>query len=76
MVAFGVRNFTDPVRGLSEMRRVLRRNGMVVVLEFSQPDGSIFKHLYNIYFGVMCFPLSDRCFQDTGRHINILMSQL
>jgi demethylmenaquinone methyltransferase/2-methoxy-6-polyprenyl-1,4-benzoquinol methylase len=51
MVAFGVRNFTDPVRGLSEMRRVLRRNGMIVVLEFSRPDGTIFKHLYNIYFG-------------------------
>lgn len=50
MVAFGVRNFTDPVRGLSEMRRVLRRNGMVVVLEFSHPHGFIFKHLYNIYF--------------------------
>ncbi|MFZ2339488.1 MAG: bifunctional demethylmenaquinone methyltransferase/2-methoxy-6-polyprenyl-1,4-benzoquinol methylase UbiE [Bacteroidales bacterium] len=50
MVAFGVRNFTDPVRGLSEMRRVLRRNGMVVVLEFSRPGGFIFKHLYNIYF--------------------------
>ncbi|HAX93198.1 MAG TPA: bifunctional demethylmenaquinone methyltransferase/2-methoxy-6-polyprenyl-1,4-benzoquinol methylase UbiE [Bacteroidales bacterium] len=51
MVAFGVRNFTDPVRGLSEMRRVLRTNGMIVVLEFSRPGGTIFKHLYNIYFG-------------------------
>lgn len=51
MVAFGVRNFNDPVKGLSEMRRVLRRNGMIVVLEFSRPDGIIFKHLYNIYFG-------------------------
>jgi len=51
MVAFGVRNFTDPVGGLSEMKRVLRTNGMIVVLEFSHPDGTIFKHLYNIYFG-------------------------
>jgi demethylmenaquinone methyltransferase / 2-methoxy-6-polyprenyl-1,4-benzoquinol methylase len=50
MVAFGVRNFTDPVKGLSEMRRVVRIGGLVVVLEFSKPDGFIFKHLYNFYF--------------------------
>lgn len=50
IVAFGVRNFKDPVKGLSEMRRVVRDGGIVVVLEFSNPDGFIFKHLYNFYF--------------------------
>jgi demethylmenaquinone methyltransferase/2-methoxy-6-polyprenyl-1,4-benzoquinol methylase len=50
MVAFGVRNFKDPVRGLAEMRRVVRKDGLIVVLEFSKPDGFIFKHIYNIYF--------------------------
>jgi demethylmenaquinone methyltransferase/2-methoxy-6-polyprenyl-1,4-benzoquinol methylase len=50
MVAFGVRNFPDPVRGLSEMRRVIRKDGLVLVLEFSRPEGFIFKHIYNIYF--------------------------
>lgn len=50
MVAFGVRNFEDPVRGLSEMTRVLRLGGLLVVLEFSKPDGFIFKHVYNFYF--------------------------
>jgi demethylmenaquinone methyltransferase/2-methoxy-6-polyprenyl-1,4-benzoquinol methylase len=50
MVAFGVRNFSDPVRGLAEMRRVVRKDGLIVVLEFSKPDGLIFKHIYNIYF--------------------------
>jgi demethylmenaquinone methyltransferase / 2-methoxy-6-polyprenyl-1,4-benzoquinol methylase len=53
MVAFGVRNFSDPVRGLSEMRRVVRKDGLIVVLEFSKPDGFIFKHVYNIYFGTI-----------------------
>lgn len=51
MVAFGVRNFSDPVKGLSEMRRVVRKDGLIVVLEFSKPDGFIFKHIYNIYLG-------------------------
>jgi demethylmenaquinone methyltransferase / 2-methoxy-6-polyprenyl-1,4-benzoquinol methylase len=50
MVAFGIRNFSDPVRGLSEMCRVIRKDGLVLVLEFSKPEGFIFKHLYNIYF--------------------------
>jgi demethylmenaquinone methyltransferase/2-methoxy-6-polyprenyl-1,4-benzoquinol methylase len=50
MVAFGVRNFSDPVRGLSEMRRVIRECGMIMVLEFSKPSGFPFKPLYNFYF--------------------------
>lgn len=50
MAAFGVRNFRDPVKGLSEMRRVVRHGGLVVILEFSKPGGFIFKHLYNFYF--------------------------
>ena len=53
MAAFGVRNFRDPLKGLSEMRRVVRNNGIVVILEFSKPDGFIFKHLYNFYFSVI-----------------------
>jgi demethylmenaquinone methyltransferase / 2-methoxy-6-polyprenyl-1,4-benzoquinol methylase len=50
MVAFGVRNFSDPVKGLSEMRRVIRDKGMIMVLEFSKPTGFPFKPLYNFYF--------------------------
>lgn len=50
MVAFGVRNFTDPLRGLREMNRVLRRGGLLIVLEFSKPEGFLFKRIYNFYF--------------------------
>jgi len=50
MVAFGVRNFSDPLKGLSEMKRVIRNGGMIMVLEFSKPSGSPFKQLYNFYF--------------------------
>ena len=38
-VAFGVRNFEDLERGLSELIRVLRPGGILLVLEFSQPSG-------------------------------------
>lgn len=50
MVAFGVRNFSDPGKGLSEMRRVIRDKGMIMVLEFSKPSVFPFKPLYNFYF--------------------------
>jgi len=61
MVAFGVRNFSDPVRGLSEMRRVIREGGMIMVLEFSKPSGFPFKPLYNFYFRNI-LPLFGRLF--------------
>jgi len=50
MVAFGVRNFKDPLKGLGEMRRVLCKGGLALVLEFSKPDGHLFRHAYDIYF--------------------------
>lgn len=50
MVAFGVRNFADPNKGLSEMGRVLRKGGMIMVLEFSRPVSFPFRTIYNFYF--------------------------
>ncbi len=50
MVAFGVRNFANPLKGLSEMRRVLKTGGMIMVLEFSKPSGFPFRPVYNFYF--------------------------
>jgi demethylmenaquinone methyltransferase / 2-methoxy-6-polyprenyl-1,4-benzoquinol methylase len=49
-VAFGVRNFSDPLKGLSEMNRVLRDKGVVMVIEFSKPSGFLFKTIYGFYF--------------------------
>jgi demethylmenaquinone methyltransferase/2-methoxy-6-polyprenyl-1,4-benzoquinol methylase len=50
IVAFGARNFEDLGKGLSEMRRVLRPGGKIVVLEFSRPASFPFKQLYLFYF--------------------------
>ncbi len=49
-VAFGVRNFENLDKGLSEMRRVLAPGGMVMVLEFSKPTKFPFKNIYWLYF--------------------------
>lgn len=50
IVAFGVRNFENLEKGLSEMNRVLRPGGKAVILEFSKPTIFPFKQLYNFYF--------------------------
>lgn len=49
-VAFGVRNFGNLEKGLSEMNRILRPGGKIVVLEFSKPSYFPFKQLFNFYF--------------------------
>jgi len=61
MVAFGVRNFANPLKGLSEMRRVVRTGGVVMVLEFSKPVKFPFKQLYYFYF-LNILPLIARIF--------------
>lgn len=50
MVAFGVRNFENLNKGLSEMCRVLKPKGKMVVLEFSKPAYFPFKQFYFFYF--------------------------
>ena len=52
-VAFGVRNFQDLRQGLSEMKRVLKPGGKLVVLEFSKPKQVLFKGFYNLYMRVV-----------------------
>lgn len=48
-VSFGVRNFENLEKGLSNMFRVLKPGGKVVIIEFSKPRG-FFKYIYNFYF--------------------------
>jgi len=65
MVAFGVRNFTDPLKGISEMKRVLRKDGLIMILEFSKPAGTPFKQLYNFYF-LKVLPVIGRIFSKSN----------
>jgi demethylmenaquinone methyltransferase/2-methoxy-6-polyprenyl-1,4-benzoquinol methylase len=50
-VAFGIRNVVDTERGISEMTRVLRPGGRVVILEFTLPANALLRKGYLAYFG-------------------------
>jgi demethylmenaquinone methyltransferase/2-methoxy-6-polyprenyl-1,4-benzoquinol methylase len=50
IVSFGVRNFQNLELGLSEIYRVLKPGGNIMVLEFSKPQKAPFKQVYQFYF--------------------------
>lgn len=47
-ISFGIRNVDDPKVGISEMARVVKSGGKVIVLETGQPKG-IMKLFYKLY---------------------------
>lgn len=49
MVSFGIRNMTDIGGFLDEMRRVLRSQGRLAILEFSVPRYPLIKQVYLTY---------------------------
>jgi demethylmenaquinone methyltransferase/2-methoxy-6-polyprenyl-1,4-benzoquinol methylase len=68
MSAFGVRNFEDTVGGLTEMCRVIRPGGMVMVLEFSRPSMFPFKQVYGLYFSKVLPGIGRRVSGDPGAY--------
>lgn len=60
-VAFGVRNFENLEKGLSEILRVLKPNGVFVILETSVPEKFPFKQGYRFYSKVI-LPLIGKMF--------------
>lgn len=47
--AFGIRNFADLDRGLSEMCRVLRKGGHLSIVELTSPVSFPMKQLFHVY---------------------------
>lgn len=49
MVAYGVRNFGNLAKGITEIRRCLKPGTPLLVLEFSTPENPIMRNLYKFY---------------------------
>ncbi len=49
-IAFGIRNTKNYYLSLTEMHRVLRKDGTIAILEFAIPRISVFTSLYLFYF--------------------------
>lgn len=49
-IAFGIRNIAKPHEALREIKRVLKKDGMLLILEFSIPENAIIRAGYLFYF--------------------------
>tara|TARA_B100001057_G_scaffold498398_1_gene605259 strand:- start:3118 stop:3747 length:630 start_codon:yes stop_codon:yes gene_type:complete len=63
-IGYGVRNFSDLEKGLSESYRVLKKNGKLIILETSIPENPVIKFLYtfitSIYIPLIAFIFSGK----------------
>jgi len=66
IAAFGVRNFENLEKGLTDMLRVLKPGGTGLILEFSKPASFPFKQMYWFYFKVI-LPLVGKVFSKDNR---------
>ena len=70
-VSFGIRNFENLEKGLSEILRVLKPNGLFIILETSIPTKFIFKQGYKIHSKIV-LPLIGKLFSKDKAAYNYL----
>ena len=75
VVGFGVRNFQNLEIGLSNLLRLLKPGGQLVVLEFSYPRNFLIKAGYNFYFSYI-LPVIGRVFSKDKRAYSYLMESV
>jgi demethylmenaquinone methyltransferase/2-methoxy-6-polyprenyl-1,4-benzoquinol methylase len=49
-ISFGIRNFSDPQKSLHDIHRVLKKEGRLMIMEFSIPKNFIVRNVYFFYF--------------------------
>ena len=70
-VAYGVRNFENLEKGISDMLRVLKPGGKAVILEFSKPKKFPIKQGYHLYFNYIT-PTIGKIFSKDARAYSYL----
>ena len=72
-IGFGVRNFQDLEKGLSECFRVLNEKGTLIILETSVPENRIMKLFYSIFTRTY-IPIMARIFSKDKSAYNYLLN--
>ncbi len=49
IIGFGLRNFNNIEKSIKCINKILKKNGKLIILEFSQPTNKIIKILYDMY---------------------------
>ncbi|MCA0431086.1 MAG: bifunctional demethylmenaquinone methyltransferase/2-methoxy-6-polyprenyl-1,4-benzoquinol methylase UbiE [Bacteroidetes bacterium] len=71
VVGFGVRNFQNLEKGLSNLYRILKPGGQLIILEFSYPTNIFVKAFYTFYLSVIT-PLIGKLFSKDKRAYSYL----
>lgn len=58
-MAFGIRNIKERDVVLGEAKRVLKKGGQLLIMEFDRPESSLPGRLYGIYFNYVLAPLGN-----------------
>ena len=74
-IAFGLRNVADKKKALSEMLRVIKPGGKVMVMEFSQPQLESIEFLYN-KFSFNIIPLLGKKFAGDAESYRYLVESI
>ncbi len=71
VVGFGVRNFQNLEKGLSNLYRILKPGGQLVILEFAYPTNWLVKTVYTFYFSYIT-PFIGKLFSKDNRAYSYL----
>lgn len=73
-ISFGLRNTQDPVRALTELRRVTRPTGRLVVCEFSHPTWAPFRTVYVNYLMRLLPAVASKVSSDPAAYVYLAES--
>ena len=67
IISFGLRNLKNIDDALTEISRILKKEGKLVVIDFGKPESLLFKMLFNLYFDIFV-PVLGKIFKNHAEY--------